>query len=71
MRVAAAPFNKAEALANGQTVEERYGQGKEMILILNGSRQFADGYELKAVTQRAIRAEPAPPFEEMQVRGVG
>ena len=67
MRVPAAPFNKQEAETNGQYVEERYGAGKQMVYILNGSRQFQDGYELKAVTHRAIKLEASPPFEEMQV----
>lgn len=66
VRPPAVPFNRQEAEANQQTVEERYGQGSQMIYILNGARQFKDGYELRRANAKSVKPDTSPPFEEVQ-----
>eukprot|EP01025_Chloroclados_australasicus_P044888 TRINITY_DN4891_c0_g1_i7.p1 TRINITY_DN4891_c0_g1~~TRINITY_DN4891_c0_g1_i7.p1 ORF type:complete len:1234 (-),score=179.46 TRINITY_DN4891_c0_g1_i7:43-3252(-) len=63
-------FSEEEARAHDMLVELKYmrylEEGEGYGYVLNHSRKFQDGYEIKVFPLRNLIAETSPPFEEVQ-----
>jgi transcription elongation factor SPT5 len=67
-RPAARLFSRAEAEKAGCDVSQRRDKTKILGVydLVQGQLRVKDGYLIRNVTLASIRAEPAPPFEELQ-----
>ena len=67
-RPAARLFSRAEAEKAGVEVSQRRDKTKILGVydLVQGQLRVKDGYLIRNVTLASIRAEPAPPFEELQ-----